>query len=494
MNDDSEIALVGGGIMSFTLAAILKELKPSLNIVVYETLSDVAQESTMVWNNAGTGHQALCELNYTPESDNGDIDITKAILINQHFELSKEFFAYCIQKGILKEPSTFLNPLPHVSFVIENNVSFLKRRHELLTASPLFKNMHYSEDGEQIKQWSPLLMEGRDLNQKVAATFMEEGTDINFGEMTHQFCESLSKKDGFKVCLNHCVTSLKKDGTSWELTIKDTKNDTIKNVKAKFVFLGAGGGSFGLLQKSGIPEGRGYGGFPVSGLWLVCKNQDIIQKHYTKVYGKASLGAPPMALPHLDTRIIEGKRELLFGPYAGFNTKFLKHGSWLDFPLSMRASNWYPMLQAGIDNIPLTIYLIKQVLLSLEGRMGKLKVFMPNSQTSDWQTMVAGQRVQVIKRNKQGRGALQFGTEVITSSDGSLAALLGASPGASTTVDIMLSVIHSCFKKEYDAQHWKDKLKDMIPSYGNTLEENIASFNETRSKTAKILQIPFLPI
>ncbi|RAX58402.1 malate dehydrogenase (quinone) [Helicobacter monodelphidis] len=491
--EETEIALVGGGIMSITLATILKELQPSLQITLYEMLDDVALESSAVWNNAGTGHQALCELNYTPETADGGVDITKALKINRSFELSKEFFAYCIQKNILKEPSTFINPLPHISFVIENNVPFLQKRFQLLSKSPLFKSMQYTQDHEQIKQWAPILIEGRNPNQKVAATYMAEGSDIDFGEMVHQLKDSLSKRENFKIHLNHRVTHLNKEGNEWVLQIKDTLNHTQKKVKAKFVFLGAGGGSFPLLQKSGIPEGIGYGGFPVGGLWLVCKNQEVIAKHHAKVYGKASLGAPPMSLPHLDTRIIHGKRELLFGPYAGFNTKFLKHGSWLDMPLSLKSSNWIPMLQAGIDNVPLTIYLIKQVLMSQDGRMKKLDVYMPSAQKSDWEGKFAGQRVQVIKRNAQGRGSLQFGTEVITSSDGSLAALLGASPGASTTVEIMLEVIERCFSKEY-TQNWKEKLQEMIPSYEHTLEEDIAHFNEYRSKTAEVLKIPFVAI
>ncbi|TLD82210.1 malate dehydrogenase (quinone) [Helicobacter sp. MIT 05-5293] len=494
MCEDSEIVLVGGGIMSFTLAAMLKELKPSAEISLYEMLEDVGLESSMVWNNAGTGHQALCELNYTPKKSDGSIDTTKAFAINQQYELSKEFWAHCVKKNILQTPSSFLNPVPHLSFVVDNIVPYLKLRYETLSKSPLFRNMQYSQDHDQIKQWAPLLLEGRDPNQQIAATYMAEGTDVDFGAIVHQLRDSLSRQKGFNIYVNHKVTNLTKEGNTWLLDVKDKTNGTAKQVKAKFVFLGAGGGSFPLLQKSGIPESKGYGGFPVGGLWLVCKNRDIIDKHQAKIYGKASIGDPPMSVPHLDTRIIDGKKELLFGPYAGFNTKFLKRGSLLDFPLSIRANNSMPMIQAGIDNVPLTIYLIKQILLTNGRRMRKLNVFIPSAKLDDWKAKFAGQRVQIIKKDAQGRGSLQFGTEVITSSDGSLAALLGASPGASTTVNIMVQVLKRCFKDEMDSQEWQDKIREMLPSYGRSLEENIAHFNECRAQTASILNLPFKEI
>lgn len=494
MCEDGEIVLVGGGVMSFTLAAMLKILQPSFRICIYEKLQDVRLESSAVWNNAGTGHQALCELNYTPQKSDGSIDTTKAFMINQQYELSKEFWAYCVQNQILKAPQTFLNSVPHLSFVVDGIVPYLKKRYETLKQSPLFKNMIYSEDREQIGQWAPLLLEGRCKDQKMATTYVAEGTDVNFGEIVNQLRENLSQEDGFDVFVEHEVENLNKDGDKWCLQVRDLRSGTLKKVKAQFVFLGAGGGSFPLLQKSGIPEGKGYGGFPVGGLWLVCKKREIIDKHHAKIYGKASIGDPPMSVPHLDTRIINGKKELLFGPYAGFNTKFLKNGSLLDFPLSVRLDNFIPMLQAGIDNMPLTMYLIKQILMNNEQRMGKLNVFIPNAKLEDWEARVAGQRVQIIKKGSNGRGSLNFGTEVIASSDGSLAALLGASPGASTAVNIMVQVLERCFPNEMKTQQWEDKLMEMIPSYKRTLEENISFYNQCRSQTAQTLGLPFLEI
>lgn len=493
MSEDSEVVLVGGGVMSLTLAAMLKELNPSIHISVYEALDEVALESSSVWNNAGTGHAALCELNYTPKKGDGSIDTTKAFRINQQYELSKEFWAYCVRKQILKTPRTFINPVPHLSFVVGQIVPYLKQRHQTLKASPLFQNMLYSEEREQISQWAPLLLQGRG-DEAIAATYMEEGSDVDFGEIVRQLCATLKQRGNFELYTNHKVSDIVKNHHGWDLKVFDKKSGVSKNVQARFVFLGAGGGSFPLLQKSGIKEGHGYGGFPVGGLWLVCKNREVIDRHHAKIYGKASIGDPPMSVPHLDTRIIQGKKELLFGPYAGFNTKFLKNGSLLDFPLSVSLNNAIPMLQAGIDNMPLTIYLIKQILMSKPQRMGKLHVFFPEARLEDWEVRYAGQRVQIIKKDESGRGSLQFGTEVITSGDGTLAALLGASPGASTAVDIMLQVLERCFSTEMNTSLWQEKLREMIPSYKRSLEENIAHYNDCRSNTAETLQMPFCAI
>ncbi len=485
-----QIVLVGGGIMSLTLGLMLKELDSTFDIHIYETLSDVSLESSMAWNNAGTGHQALCELNYTPRRKDGSIDISKALTINQRFELSKEFWAYCVEQEILGEPSSFIHPLPHISFVTGANVEFLKARFDALKSSPFFKNMIFTQEREKIAEFAPLLIEGRSNEEKLAATFIDGGSDVDFGAITRGLAENL-KARGVSIHLEHKITDLKQNNKGWELKIYDKAQKTTKIVQANFVFLGAGGGAFQLVQKSGIREARGYAGFPINGLWLACKNKEIITKHSSKVYGKASVGDPPMSVPHLDTRMIDGKRELMFGPFASFNTRFLKYGSLLDFPLSVRPNNVLTMLQAGIDNIPLTIYLIKQVFLDKNGRMDRLRAFMPTADSKDWEIKNAGQRVQIIKKNTQGRGSLQFGTEVVVAQNGSLAAILGASPGASTSVDIILEVLERCFKKEMSSPKWHEKIQQILPSYHHTLEENIANFNTLRSRTAKILKLPF---
>ena len=486
-----DVILIGAGIMSATLGVMLKELHPSLKIEIYERLDMVAAESSDAWNNAGTGHSAFCELNYTPQHDDGSVDGSKAFKIAEQFETSKQFWAYLIEKQYIKDPHTFINSIPHMSFVWDENVDYLKKRFELLKDHPLFKGMVYSEDAEQLTKWMPLIMQGRDKNQKVAATRMELGTDMNFGELTRALFNHLETLPDVKLYLNNEVTFIEKikaDG-HWELDIKNIKTHEKKTIETKFLFIGAGGGSLPLLEKTEIPEADGYGGFPVGGQWLVCNNEEVVQQHAAKVYGKAEVGAPPMSVPHLDTRVINGKKALLFGPYAGFSTKFLKHGSLMDLPHSLQVNNLVPIMSVGIHNIPLTKYLIDQVRQSPQDRLNALKKFVPTAKLADWKLEEAGQRVQVIKKDHDHGGVLEFGTEIVNSADGSVAALLGASPGASTAVSIMLDLLKRCFKDQVNTPEWQEKLKAMIPSYGQSLANNAELLHTVREKTSSALQL-----
>ncbi|PJJ59874.1 malate:quinone oxidoreductase [Hymenobacter chitinivorans] len=484
-----DVVLIGAGIMSATLGMMLKELQPDLTITVLERLDVAAAESSDAWNNAGTGHSAFCELNYTPERPDGSIDISKAIGIAESFEVSKQFWSFLAEKYAVKELQRFINHIPHMSFVWGNdNVEYLRKRHAALTQSPLFKGMEFSQDRQQIEQWIPLVMEGRDPSQPVAATNMELGTDVNFGSLTRGMFYLLQEKPGVTFHFNHEVTKLKRrDDGSWSVKASDRLSGQTRKVRAKFVFIGAGGGSLTLLEKSDIPEGHGFGGFPVSGQWLKCVNPDVIERHEAKVYGKAAVGSPPMSVPHLDSRMINGKRELLFGPYAGFSTKFLKKGSFLDLPASIRAGNLRPMIIAGLKNIPLTRYLINQVRQSPQDRLMALKEYLPNARAEDWQLEIAGQRVQVIKKDAKEGGVLEFGTEVVSAADGSIAALLGASPGASTAVSIMVSLIQKCFKEQGNSPEWQAKFKEMIPSFGQKLNDNPELLEQIRNHTSAVL-------
>lgn len=460
----ADIVLIGAGIMSATLAVLLKELNPNFNITLFEKLDVVSGESSDALNNAGTGHSGYCELNYTPQKPDGSIDIKKAIDVAKWFELSREFWAYLVESGHIKNPSDFIRSTPHISFVWgENDVNFLQKRWEALHTHPLFQGMQYSEDYATLKEWMPLVMEGRTPSQKVAATKMDQGTDVNFGALTRSIVADLFLQKRIELKVAHEVKKLKKVGDKWVVKVKNLTTDNKFKVEADFVFIGAGGGSLYLLEKSGIEEAEGFGGFPVSGEWLICNNPEVIEKHYVKVYGKAKVGAPPMSVPHLDSRVIDGKNQLLFGPFAGFSTKFLKNGSYWDLPKSIEWSNIKPMLAAGLHNIPLTKYLIEQVRQSKDEKIEALREFFPNAVGSDWDEAVAGQRVQVIKKDEKEGGILQFGTEIVASKDGSIAALLGASPGASTSVKIMLDVIEKCFPEEM--KNWEGKIKQMIPSY-----------------------------
>ncbi|WP_026696116.1 malate:quinone oxidoreductase [Peribacillus kribbensis] len=482
----TDVILIGAGVMSATLGALLKQLAPQWEIKVFEKLSKAGEESSNEWNNAGTGHSALCELNYTSEKADGSIDISKAISINEQFQLSRQFWSFLVNANLIQNPEKFIMPIPHMSLVLgEDNVSFLKKRFKALSDNPLFQGMEYSEDPEKLKEWIPLVMEGRSSNDPIAATKIDTGTDVNFGALTRLLFDHLTKEN-VEINYRHSIEDIKRtsDGL-WEVKVKNLANGTTERHTAKFVFIGAGGGSLPLLQKTGIPESRHIGGFPVSGLFMVCHNPEVAEQHHAKVYGKAKLGAPPMSVPHLDTRYIDNKKTLLFGPFAGFSPKFLKTGSNLDLIGSVKPNNVLTMLAAGVKEMALTKYLIQQVLLSNEKRMEELREFIPNAKTEDWDVVVAGQRVQVIKDTEAGKGTLQFGTEVVSASDGSIAALLGASPGASTAVQVMLDVLQKCFPQ--NMKEWEPKIKEMIPSYGKSLSENPALFKEIFESTTQSL-------
>ncbi|MEO7348432.1 MAG: malate:quinone oxidoreductase [Terrimesophilobacter sp.] len=483
-----DVVLIGGGIMSATLGAILQHVEPDWKIHLYEALSEVALESSNPWNNAGTGHSALCELNYTKDLPDGSVDISSAIKINEQFQISRQFWSYLVQKELLPDPESFINQVPHMSFVWgDDNIAFLKRRFEALKDHPLFRGMEYSEDPKVIHSWAPVLITGRPRTQRCAATRMAVGTDVDFGALTKDLVSHLQSQ-GAAVQTEEKVTGLSQgsDGI-WTIRRRRTIGKSISRVRARFVFVGAGGGALKLLQKSGIPEARGYGGFPVSGQFLRTDNQELVQRHLAKVYGKASVGAPPMSVPHLDTRIIDGNASLMFGPYAGFTPKFLKTGSWLDLFASIRLGNIIPLLAVFKDNLDLSWYLVTQLLASKHTKFAALREFMPEARPSDWYFITAGQRVQVIKKDAKKGGILQFGTEVVTAADGTIAGLLGASPGASTAVPIMFELIERCFPDRISA--WTPKLRAMVPSYGKSLSDAPELAEKTLSSTAHSLEI-----
>ncbi|MGY3715954.1 malate:quinone oxidoreductase [Sutcliffiella cohnii] len=482
----TDVILIGAGIMSATLGTLLKELVPDWNISVFERLESAGEESSNEWNNAGTGHAALCELNYTTEKRDGSIDISKAIKINEQFQVSMQFWSYLVNKKLINKPEEFIKQLPHMSLVHGvQNVHFLKKRFKALSNNPLFHGMEYTEDPEKLMDWVPLIMEDRKVNEPIAATKIDSGTDVNFGDLTRKLFTHLESKN-VNINYKHNVDGMKRtnDGL-WELKVRNIATGRVERHTAKFVFIGGGGGSLHLLQKSGIPESRGIGGFPVSGIFMVCNNPEIVERHHAKVYGKAKVGAPPMSVPHLDTRFIDNKKSLLFGPFAGFSPKFLKTGSMFDLVTSVKPYNVLTMLAAGAKEMALTKYLIQQVMLSKEQRMEELREFIPNAKAEDWDLIVAGQRVQVIKDTDAGKGTLQFGTEVITAADGSIAALLGASPGASTAVSVMLELMEKCFPQHID--EWKPKIKEMVPSYGVSLLKKPDLIKEIHLTTAETL-------
>jgi malate dehydrogenase (quinone) len=488
---EPDAVFIGAGIMSATLGVLLKELEPSLNIEMFETLEGAGLESSDSWNNAGTGHAANCELNYTPERADGSIDISKALQINVEFDLSRQLWSYIVKKGSIKDPRTFIHPVPHMSFVWgAENVSFLKKRFKAMSAHHCYYGMEYTEDRKVIADWVPLVMEGRTNKDPVAATRIITGTDVDYGSLTHHFVDHLTTLSGFVVHYRSRVTDIsrERDGR-WRVEVRDIKSGDRRSVTTKFVFIGAGGGALPLLQKSGIPEGKGYGGFPISGIWLRCDDPAINKRHHAKVYGKAPHGSPPMSVPHLDTRVIGGQRSLLFGPYAGFSSRFLKHGSLLDLFASVRPSNIKPELSVARDNFGLVEYLIGQILQSENQRLAALDQYYPHAKTDDWKLQVAGQRVEIIKPDVKRGGALELGTELIAAADRSLVALLGASPGASTAAFIAISVLEKCFPNELTPGGWLPKLKEIIPSYGISLIDNANFLRRVRANTAAVLKV-----
>jgi malate dehydrogenase (quinone) len=487
-SNNTDVVLIGGGIMSATLGAFLKQLQPDWSISLFERLDQAGLESSDPWNNAGTGHAALCELNYTPAAKDGSVDPAKAIGINEQFQISRQFWSHLVSNDHIGSPKNFINPLPHMSFVWgDAHADYLRRRYDALKPNTLFKTLEFSEDHDELAQWAPLVMKGRDAGQRVAGSRVVGGTDVDFGALTRQLTSYLAA-NGADLNFNHEVTDVSRgtDGR-WQVKVKDRKNGDKKTVNAKFVFIGGGGGALHLLQRSGIPEGKGFAGFPVSGQFLRCTDDGIISQHNAKVYGQASVGAPPMSVPHLDTRFVNGKRSLLFGPYGGFSPKFLKTGSFLDLPLSVRSSNLIPMLAVGKDNLGLVKYLVSEVLKSREAKNDALRQFYPEADGGPWELITAGQRVQVIKKDPKKGGVLQFGTEVITSADGTIGALLGASPGASTAAPIMIQLLKRCFPQQMTG--WEPKLKEMIPGYGIKLNDNEQLADEILAETNKVLEL-----
>ena len=488
INRDYDLICVGGGIMSATLALLAKLLQPNLKVLILERLGDVALESSAAWNNAGTGHSALCELNYCPESENG-VDISKAVDICSQFEVSKQFWSYLVAQGFIKNPESFIRNVPHHSWVQgEENSDYLEKRYKAMKSHFMFDTIEFTRKIDHMKDWFPLIMRERTQDEIMAASRIERGCEMNFETLTKQLFSILETEFDTKVQCHQEVLDIDPDeNVEWYMDVKNTETKEHQYYDAEHIFIGAGGGALLLLQKVEIDEKEGYGGFPVSGEWLICKNEDVINSHNAKVYSKAGPDDPPMSTPHLDTRFINGKRELLFGPFAGFSPKFLKEGSSLDLFKSIKFDNIGAMLGAFWHNLPLTKYLIEQVTMSHKDRMDELRKFVKDAKDDDWELKVAGQRVQIIKKDEYEGGVLQFGTEVISSKDGSITCLLGASPGASTSVNIMLSVLKKAFPKVIQSKEGINKLNEMIPTWNKEITESL--FKEQLKKSEETLKL-----
>ncbi len=480
MSETYDVVLIGGGVMSATLGTFLQQLQPEWKIAVFERLGQVAAESSNAWNNAGTGHSALCELNYMPDPT----DPAKALAINEQFQQSRQFWSSLVDQGILDAPSTFINATPHMTFVRgAKNVAYLKRRYQTLRKQALFDTIEFSTDSRVINTWAPLLMDKRlKVDEPFAATRVTGGTDVDFGSLTRQLISAMTDR-GAHLLLDTEVRDLTRlaDGT-WRVDYRRRIGRAPGRVNARFVFVGAGGWAIKLLQRSGIPEIKGFGVFPIGGQWLKTSDPEIVARHKAKVYSQAAIGAPPMSVPHLDTRVVDGESSLLFGPFATFSPKFLKNGSLWDIVSQVRFHNIGSMLKVGATNLDLVKYLVTELLKTRGKKVDSLREFMPTAQDDDWELLDAGQRAQVMKGGK-----LQFGTEVVSAADGSIAGLLGASPGASTAVSIMLGLLKKSFPDR--SAEWEPKLAELIPTYGQTLNRDAAQAHRVLARTASELDI-----
>ncbi|MCZ4325986.1 malate:quinone oxidoreductase [Brachybacterium paraconglomeratum] len=483
----ADAVLIGGGIASATLAAMLTELEPDWDIVVLERLDSLGAESSDAWNNAGTGHSALCELNYTPQDVDGSVSPAKAIAINEQFQVSRQFWTHLVENDRIGDPSRFIHTVPHMSFVHGmENADYLRRRHEALVANPLFDRMEFTTEHARLAEWAPLVSEGRPVTETIAATWSPDGTDVDFGALTREMLDFASRA-GTTVATGSEVVDLRRMGNDWGVMVRSTAEDSLRVVRAPFVFVGAGGYALPLLQKSGIEEIRGFGGFPISGQWLRCTDPAVVARHDAKVYGKAAVGAPPMSVPHLDTRHVGGKRSLMFGPYAGWSPKFLKSGSYTDLFKSIKPSNLTQMMAVAPPNLDLMVYLGSQLAATTHKRFEALLEYMPDADMSDWEEVTAGQRVQVIAPDRKKHGVLQFGTQLITAADGSIGGMLGASPGASTATSIMLTILEKMFPQRIEA--WRPALQQMVPSWGTHLSEDAELAHRTLERTAAALDL-----
>ncbi|PAT07146.1 malate dehydrogenase (quinone) [Corynebacterium hadale] len=487
-DDEVDVLLIGAGIMSATLGAMLRQLEPNWTQVIYERLEGPAQESSYALNNAGTGHSALCELNYTPEK-NGRIDVSKAMAINEKFQVSRQFWSHQIEHGVLGDPSEFINPVPHVSFAQgDDQIDYLRRRYDALSANHMFPNMQFTDDQDVFAEKLPLMAKGRDFDaEPVAISWTDAGTDINYGALCNQLFDAATQA-GTEIRYGHEVTNLKREGNFWKVTVRNVHTGDKKVTRARFVFVGAGGYALDLLRKAGVPEVRGYAGFPISGMWLRTTNQELVAQHKAKVYGKAKVGAPPMSVPHLDLRVIDGEESLLFGPYGGWTPKFLKKGSYLDLFKSIRPDNIPSYLGVAATNFGLVKYLVEEVFRDFDGKMDVLQEYYPEADPKDWEVVVAGQRVQVIKpAPAPSFGSLEFGTALVNDQSGSIAGILGASPGASITPSAMLELLERCFGERMI--EWREELHEMFPTYGKSLKDNKEAYDKQWAWTEKTLKL-----
>eukprot|EP00928_Gymnodinium_smaydae_P063003 TRINITY_DN46711_c0_g1_i1.p1 TRINITY_DN46711_c0_g1~~TRINITY_DN46711_c0_g1_i1.p1 ORF type:complete len:582 (-),score=59.30 TRINITY_DN46711_c0_g1_i1:383-2128(-) len=472
-----DVVCIGAGIMSATVALLLQELEPSWKIIMYERLHAVAEESSNGWNNAGTGHSGFMEPNYTKPVRSHDgtlrsVTLDKVELICEQFLYSRLYWDYLVKQDLLPDPSTFIHQTDHIAIGIgKDQCDFIMKRFETLQTVDLFDGMEIALPEEKGKQamWAPLICTGRNPHEPICMTRSTMGTDVDYGALTKAKVAAFLKLGG-DLRLFTSVSGLRKEGNGWIVTSRSTSTGRgVRKVKAKFVFVGAGGWALLMLQKAGIPQVRGYMALPVTADWAVCQNPEVVARHHVKVYAPSAPGAPPMSMPHLNYRQIGGKEVLLFGPFGSLTFKFLRSGSNFDALKALRYHNIFPTIGALVRNFRLATMLIKDVFKSGRHKLAEIRHYYPLADPEDWTLIPAGVRAQIIKKDpKSGRGMLQFGTDVVASSDGSICGVLGASPGASTCVAIALDTLEKCFRAKPRFAEWSPKLQKMISGWNPT--------------------------
>eukprot|EP00440_Ansanella_granifera_P037345 gb/GFBE01040518.1/.p1 GENE.gb/GFBE01040518.1/~~gb/GFBE01040518.1/.p1 ORF type:complete len:563 (+),score=195.61 gb/GFBE01040518.1/:1-1689(+) len=500
-----EVVLIGAGIMSATVGLMIKELEPEWKMLMFERLAAPGLESSNGFNNAGTGHAGFMEPNYTKEVLNPDgslktVTTEKVTHVCEQFLSSRQYWEYLTRKSLLPNPDTWIHQTNHIALGVgKDQVEFIKKRYEAMKDHPLFNSMEICLPEEKAKaaQWAPLIVGGRDANEPICMTKVPHGTDVDYGALTKAKIGAFQKLGG-DLRLNTEVTDVKKDKDGkWIVTTKVNGAGSGRAYnKARFVFVGAGGWALLLLQKAGIPQVNGYMALPVTGDWAVCQNPEVVKQHKVKVYAPGAPGAPPMSMPHLDYRTIGGKEMLLFGPFGSITLKFLRYGSVLDSFKALKPHNITSTIGALSKNLSLAVMLMKDVFKSGAGKLHDIRHYYPQADPDDWIFIPAGVRAQIIKKDpKTGKGMLQFGTEVVTNDEGTIVGLLGASPGASTSVSIALDVIEKCFGDKPEFKKWAPKIKQMIPTWspdgpaGDMSKVTPQLVNSIYTTTGKVLKI-----
>ena len=485
-----DVVLIGGGIMSATLAALLEVVAPQWSITVFESA-------------AGRRRRELARLEqrrHRPRRPvRAELHARRARRPGgpgqgRHDQRAVPGLPPVLvapgRAGLTGAPKEFINPVPHVSFVTgEDGRAYMRARHEALAAQPLFDGLEYSDDPAELAEWTPLMMAGRDPRQLVAATRSAAGTDVNFGALTRMLLEDAADR-GVAV---HCQPARHeprpaRPTAAGRSPCRDTVTGERRTVRRpvrlrrrrrRRAAAAAEGGHPGDRRASAASRSAASSCAPAPPSW---------SQHQAKVYGQAAVGAPPMSVPHLDPRVIDGDHSLMFGPYAGFSPKFLKAGSMFDLPRSVKPNNLGSMLGVARTELALTRYLVNELLQSGADRHQTLRAFVPDGRRArlgDDHRRPARPGHQAGPGDRPRRAPVRHrGRRRRRRHDRRPARRL---PGASTAVSAMLDLLERCFPDRMPA--WRPALQEAIPSYGRSLADDPALLAEVRASTMQTLEL-----